>query len=144
MKPKNAKMKKKSLLWMSVLLLMSGMLCACSSDDDGEWIVGEWTASHHSKNPQSYDTDDMWFFTFKADGTGSGPFGTRTFRYEIKGNHITLNLMNVDTYYGQTTFDYKIVSRSKNEMEWDETPNDSWDNSGLYFKFYRVTPMATE
>ena len=26
-------MKKKSLLWMSVLLLISGMLCACSSDD---------------------------------------------------------------------------------------------------------------
>jgi hypothetical protein len=81
----------------------------------------------------------MWFFTFNADGTGSGPFGTRTFRYEIKGNHITLNLMNVDTYYGQTTFDYKIVSRSKNEMEWDETPNDYWDNSGLYLKFNRVT-----
>lgn len=132
-------MKKKSLLWISVLLLMSGMLCACSSDDDNEWVVGEWGAAHHSKNPQSYDTGDMWHFTFNADGTGSGSFGTKTFRYEIKGNHITLNLMNIDTYYGQTIFEFKIVSRSKNEMEWDEIPNDYWGNSGLYLKFNRVT-----
>ena len=29
-------MKKKSLLWISTLLLISGMLCACSSDEEDE------------------------------------------------------------------------------------------------------------
>ena len=35
-------MKKKSLLWMSVLLLMSGMLCACSSDDSDPLLNNNW------------------------------------------------------------------------------------------------------
>ena len=63
-------MKKKRLLWISVLLLM---LTGCSSDDDNrngdsKFIVGEWSASHHYKNPNSADTADMWDFTFNADG----------------------------------------------------------------------------
>ena len=35
-------MKKKSLLWISVLLLMSGMLCACSSDDSDLLLNNNW------------------------------------------------------------------------------------------------------
>ena len=35
-------MKKKSLLWMSVLLLISGMLCACSSDDSDPLLNNNW------------------------------------------------------------------------------------------------------
>ena len=35
-------MKKKSLLWISVLLLMSGMLCACSSDDSDPLLNNNW------------------------------------------------------------------------------------------------------
>ena len=136
-------MKKKSLLWMSMLLLISGILCACSSDEDSEnyskQIVGEWEAAHHSKNPPSGDTADMWKFTFNADGTGSWPIGTGTFRYEIKGNRITLSLTNIEAYSGQTIFEFKIVSFSKSNMEWDETPNESLGNKGLYLKFYRVT-----
>lgn len=138
-------MKKKSLLWISMLLLMSGMLCACSSDDDAgsdsdnypQTIVGEWMASHHNKNPQLYDTADMWHFTFNADGTGTGPLGTKTFRYEIERDRITLFLTNIEAYYGQTVFEYKILNLSDNDMEWDEITNDDWDYKGLYLKFHR-------
>ena len=112
-----------------------------SSDDDNidvnqKQIVGEWEASHHSKNPQYYDTCDMWNFTFNADGTGTCPFGTKTFRYEIEGNHITLHLTNIETYYGRITFEYRIVNFSKDRMEWDEIPVDGSDNS-LYLRFSR-------
>jgi len=138
-------MKKKSVLWISMLLLMSGMLCACSGDDDAgsdsgnypQTIVGEWNASHHNKNPQLFDTADMWHFTFNADGTGTGPLGTRTFRYEIKGDRITLFLTNIEAYYGQTVFEYKILNLSDNDMEWDEIPSTFMDNRGLYLKFHR-------
>jgi len=112
-----------------------------SSDDDNidvnqKQIVGEWEASHHSKNPNYGDTCDMWNFTFNADGTGTCPFGTKTFRYEIEGNHITLHLTNIETYYGQITFEYRIVNFSKDRMEWDEIPVDGSDNS-LYLRFSR-------
>ena len=131
-------MKKKSLLWLSAILLM---LAGCSSNDDvisnPKQIVGRWMASHHSKNPNSGDTADMWDFTFNADGTGSWPLATRSFRYKIEGNRITLQLMNVEAYYGQTEFTFNIVSHSKDEMEWDEIPNESWNNYGMYLKFYR-------
>ena len=113
-------MKKKSLLWLSVLLLMLAGQSSCSSDDDisnSKQIVGQWMASHHSKNPNSADTADMWDFTFNADGTGSWPLATRTFKYKIEGNRITLQLMNVEAYYGQTKFTFNIVSHSKEEME---------------------------
>lgn len=110
-------MKRKSLLWISALLLM---LTGCSSDDDNsnadnvnpKFIVGEWMASHHSKNPNSADTADMWDFSFNADGTGSWPLATRSFKYKIEGNRITLQLMNTEAYYGQTEFIFNIVSHS--------------------------------
>lgn len=135
-------MKRKNLLlWMSMLLLMLAGLSSCSSDDDiVNLIVGEWEASHHRKNPNSADTADMWNFSFDADGTGKGPLSTRSFRYEIKGNRITLHLMNIEAYYsgyGQTEFVFNIVSISKDEMEWDEIPNGYWGNNSLYLKFYR-------
>lgn len=131
-------MKKKGLLWLSALLLMLGV-SGCSNDDDisiSKQIVGQWMASHHSKNPNSADTADMWNFSFNADGTGSWPLATRSFKYKIEGNRITLQLMNVETYYGQTEHIFNIVSHSKDEMEWDEIPNENWNNYGLYLKFY--------
>lgn len=135
-------MKRKSILWISALLLM---LAGCSSDDDNsnadnvnpKFIVGEWMASHHSKNPNSADTADMWDFSFNADGTGSWPLATRSFKYKIEGNRITLQLMNTEAYYGQTEFIFDIVSHSADRMEWDEIPNENWGNYGLYLMFYR-------
>ena len=118
------------------------MLAGCSSSDDDKnqvitkLIVGEWEASHKSKNANYLDTGDMWKFTFNADGTGSGPFGTGTFRYIIEENRITLRLTNIDAYFGQITFEYKIVNFSKDRMEWDEISANGNDNS-LYLKFYR-------
>ena len=131
-------MKKKGLLWLSALLLMLGV-SGCSNDDDisiSKQIVGQWMASDHSKNPNSADTADMWNFSFNADGTGSWPLATRSFKYKSEGNRITLQLMNVETYYGQTEHIFNIVSHSKDEMEWDEIPNENWNNYGLYLKFY--------
>ena len=56
-------MNKKSIIWLCMLLLMSA---GCSSDDDYDsiivnpkLIVGEWEASHQSKNPKYGDTADM-------------------------------------------------------------------------------------
>ena len=94
-------------------------------------------ASHHSKNPNSADTADMWDFTFNADGTGTGQIGTGSFRYKIEGNRITLQLMTTEGYYGQTEFIFDIVSHSADRMEWDEIPNENWGNYGLYLMFYR-------
>jgi len=135
-------MKKKSLLWISAFLLM---LAGCNNDDDNnnvdnvnpKLIVGEWMASHHSKNTNYGNTADMWIFTFNADGTGTCPIGTGTFRYEIEGSHITLQLTNIEAYFGQTVFEYNIVSFSKDQMEWDEIPNKYWSDNSLYLKFYR-------
>ena len=100
-------MKKKRLLWISVLLLM---LTGCSSDDDNR-------------------NGDSKF--------GSWPLATRSFKYKIEGNRITLQLMNTEAYYGQTEFIFNIVSHSEDRMEWNEIPNENWDNYGLYLMFYR-------
>ena len=129
----------RKLLGISLLLLL---IASCSSDDDSDAVnplslIGEWLASHHSKNPQYADTADMWQFTFNPDGTGTGPYATRSFRYEINGNHITLHLQNIEDYYGQTVFEYDIVSFSKDRMEWDEIPNEQWSDNSKYLKFYR-------
>ena len=126
------------LLGLAVIVLMLGV-SGCSNDDDisiSKQIVGQWMAAHHYKNPNYADTADMWNFTFNADGTGSWPLATRSFKYKIEGNRITLQLMNVETYYGQTEHIFNIVSHSKDEMEWDEIPNENWNNYGLYLKFY--------
>lgn len=130
----------RKLLGIGVLLLL---LAGCSSDDDNDvidtaLIIGEWEASHHSKNPNYADTADMWRFTFNADGTGSGPFYIKSFRYTVDGNRVTLNLMNTESYYdAQTIFIYEIVRLSKNKMEWDEITQDHWQNNSMYLKFYR-------
>lgn len=132
-------MKKSIFLWMGILFLLMAGVSGCSDDDDvsnPRLIVGEWEASHQSKNPQYYDTADMWDFTFNANGTGSWPLATGSFRYKIEGNRITLRLMNTETYYGQTEFEYIIVSLSKDRMEWDEIPVNGSANS-LYLNFYR-------
>ena len=118
------------------------LLVGCSSDDgsdaaDSLSLIGEWSASHQSKNPQYADTADMWNFTFNPDGTGTGPYATKSFRYKIDGNHITLQLQNTEAYYGQTVFEYHIVSFSKDRMEWDEIPNEQWSDNSKYLKFYR-------
>ena len=129
------------LLGLAAIVLM---LAGCSSSDDDvitNQIVGQWMAAHHSKDPNSADTADMWNFSFNADGTGSWPLATRSFKYKIEGNRITLQLMNVEAYYGQTEFTFNIVSHSKDGMEWDEIPNENWNNYGLYLKFYRVAPF---
>lgn len=133
-------MKKSIFLWMGILFLSMAGVSSCSSDDDDisnpKLIVGEWEASHQNKNPKYYDTADMWDFTFNADGTGSWPLATGSFRYKIEGNRITLRLMNTETYYGQTEFEYIIVSLSKDRMEWDEIPANGSDYS-RYLKFSR-------
>ena len=121
-----------------LLLLLAG----CSSDDDSYAVdslslIGKWEASHQSKNPKYADTADMWQFTFNLDGTGTGPYATKSFRYKINGNHITLHLQNIEAYYGQTVFEYNIVSFSKDRMEWDEIPNEHWGDNSLRLKFYR-------
>jgi hypothetical protein len=132
-------MKKKSVLLLGVLLLT---LAGCSSDDnivDPIYLVGEWEAAHHSNNPDVFDSADLWPFTFNFDGTGTGPIGTGTFRYEVNGKRITLHLMNIETYYGRTVFQYDIESYSIDEMEWEEIPDQYWNDSGygLHLKFYR-------
>ena len=132
-------MSMRKLLSIGVLLLL---LAGCNSDDDSDAVsplslIGEWSASHHSKNPKYADTAEMWPFTFYPDGTGTGPYATKSFRYKINGNHITLHLQNIEAYYGQTVFEYDIVSFSKDRMEWDEIPNEQWGDNSLYLKFYR-------
>ena len=135
-------MNKKSIIWLCMLLLMSA---GCSSDDDYDsiivnpkLIVGEWEASHQSKNPKYGDTADMISFKFNADGTGSSElFSTKSFRYEIEGNRITVHLTNTESYYGQIVFEYTIVKLSRDEMEWDEIPNEYWSDNSLYLRFSR-------
>lgn len=125
-------------------LLMAVMVAGCSDDEkdvvvSDRSIVGEWMASHHSVNPNYGDTADMWNFTFHADGTGTGsPFpATGAFKYEIDGNHITLRLMNTEAYYGRIVFEFKVVSISKDMMEWEEIPDKDWSDNSLYLIFRR-------
>ncbi len=138
-------MKKEIVFILSGLLLL--MVMGCSSDKmdnednivvDSKLIIGEWMASHHSKNPNYGDTADMWDFTFYADGTGSSRhIPTGYFRYEIKGDHIILRLINTESYEGQTVFEYEITSFSKDNMEWDEILDERWGNNSQYLRFHR-------
>lgn len=136
-------MKKNSIEHCALLLLLLLMLTGCSSDDDNtvvvnrNQIVGQWLVSHHSKNPNYGDYGDMWLFTFNADGTGTWPLGTGTFTYEVNGNRVHVRLTDTYAYYGQTEFDFIIVSCSETQMEWDEIPNEYWGNDGMYLKLYR-------
>ena len=137
-------MKMKKLAAYLLPLLMAVMVAGCSDDEkdvvvSDKSIVGEWMASHHSVNPNYGDTADMWNFTFRADGTGTGsPFpATGAFKYEIDGNHITLRLMNTEAYYGRIVFEFKVVSISKDMMEWEEIPDKDWGDNSLYLIFRR-------
>lgn len=135
---------KLSILFCTLFALT---LTSCSSDKmdnednivvDSKLIIGEWMASHHSKNPNYGDTADMWDFTFYADGTGSSRhIPTGSFRYEIKGDHIILRLINTESFEGQTVFEYEITSFSKDNMEWDEILDERWGNNSQYLRFHR-------
>ena len=62
-------MKEKSLLWISVLLLMSGMLCACSSheDDETSTLCGYWKVISDNQN-EIKDNNSQGGLCFKNDG----------------------------------------------------------------------------
>ena len=72
-------MKKISILWMSLLLLM---VAGCSNDDEGSGyitpnsLLGKWETAHRSNNPDVFDTADLWEFIFLADGTGVSDIST--------------------------------------------------------------------
>lgn len=142
-------MKRRSILYLSVLLLI---LAGCSNDDDKvnsyelADLIGEWDVAHSSNNPNVFDTDDMWFFHFNSDGTGTCTIATRTFRYEVSGKRVTLYFTNTESYYGQTVFEFNIESSSKDGMEWDEIPDKYWNNNGygLHLKFYREYEIAID
>ena len=112
-------MKKNSILWMSLLLLM---VAGCSNDDEGSGyitpnsLLGKWEAAHRSNNPDVFDTADLWEFIFLADGTGVSDISTRQFKYEIKGNHILLHFLGTEAYYGQVEYEFEIVSYSYDLM----------------------------
>ena len=62
-------MKEKSLLWISVLLLMSGMLCACSSheEDETSTLCGYWKVISDNQN-EIKDNNSQGGLCFKNDG----------------------------------------------------------------------------
>ena len=62
-------MKKKRLLWMSMLLLISGMLCACSSDDEitDKDLVGYWKVISDNQT-EIKDNNSQGGLCFKNDG----------------------------------------------------------------------------
>ena len=118
---------------VAIALMMAMAMTACSSDDevDANYIVGEWKAAYHSKNPRYGDLATMLPFTFNADGTGSCRYG-KTFRYKIQGHGITL------TYSEQTVDEYLIVSISEDRMTWEEIPSYPLVDNSLYLTFYRT------
>ena len=133
-------MKKNSILWMSLLLLM---VAGCSNDDEGSGyitpnsLLGKWEAAHRSNNPDVFDTADLWEFIFLADGTGVSDISTRQFKYEIKGNHILLHFLGTETYYGQVEYEFEIESYSYDIMEWEEINLGYPGNNTQHLKFYR-------
>ena len=69
-------MKKKRLLWMSMLLLISGMLCACSSDEEDETsmstaetsdLLGYWKVIANNQT-EIKDNNSQGGLCFKNDG----------------------------------------------------------------------------
>ena len=122
-------MKKNLIFCLSALLMLVFGMSSCSSDDekDGDTVVnpflllGEWSASHQSMNPDYGDTCDMWAFSFKADGTGTSMLGTHQFRYELKDNHIVLHYQAQENVcFVQLDFEYEIASVSKDRMDLSE------------------------
>lgn len=138
-------MKKNLIFCLSALLMLVFGMSSCSSDDekDGDTVVnpflllGEWSASHQSMNPDYGDTCDMWAFSFKADGTGTSELGTHQFRYELKDNHIVLHYQAQENVcFVQLDFEYEIASVSKGRMEWYLIDSNS-GNRVQYLVFYR-------
>ena len=137
-------MKKNLIFCLSALLMLVFGMSSCSSDDekDGDTVVnpflllGEWSASHQSMNPDYADTCDMWAFSFKADGTGTSELGTHQFRYELKGNHIILHYQANEIFDDQLDLEYEIASVSKDRMEWYLIDTDS-GNRVQHLVFYR-------
>lgn len=137
-------MKKSFILCLGAMLMLVFCMSSCSSDDekDGDTVVnpflllGEWSASHQSLNPDYGDTCDMWAFSFKADGTGTSELGTRQFRYELKGNHIILHYQANEIFDDQLDLEYEIASVSKDRMEWYLIDSDS-GNRMQHLVFYR-------
>ena len=133
-------MKKISILWLSLLLLM---VAGCSNDDESSGyitpdnLLGKWEAAHHSNNPGAFDTADLWEFIFYADGTGVSDISTRQFKYEIKGNHIFLHFLGTETYYGQVEYEFKIESYSYDIMEWEEINRTFSGRNTIHLKLYR-------
>ena len=130
---------------LSALLMLVFGMSSCSSDDekDGDTVVnpflllGEWSASHQSMNPDYGDTCDMWAFSFKADGTGTSVLYTHQFRYELKGSHIVLHYQAQENIcFVQLDWEYEIASVSKDRMEWYLIDSNS-GNRVQYLVFYR-------
>ena len=141
-------MKKDLILCLSALmmLIIGISISSCSSSDDEKdnntvitpiLLVGEWSASHQSMNPDYADTCDMWAFSFKADGTGTSELGTHQFRYELKGSYIVLHYQAQENIcFVQLDWEYEIASVSKDRMEWYLIDSNS-GNRVQYLVFYR-------
>lgn len=139
-------MKKILILYLGAMLMLVFCMSSCSNSDDEKdnnmvvspmLLLGEWSASHQSMNPDYGDTCDMWAFSFKADGTGTSELGTHQFRYELKGSHIVLHYQAQENIcFVQLDFEYEIASVSKDRMEWYLIDTDS-GNRVQYLVFYR-------
>ena len=139
-------MKKDLILCLSALMMLIIGISSCSNSDDEKdnnmvvspmLLLGEWSASHQSMNPDYGDTCDMWAFSFKADGTGTSELGTHQFRYELKDNHIVLHYQAQENIcFVQLDWEYEIASVSKDRMEWYLIDSNS-GNRVQYLVFYR-------
>ena len=74
----------RTVIMAFVLVLALGMFTACSSDDDGEALVGRWLSN---VNDFQYD--------FHAGGTGVRgvyPAGMEEFRWRIERGYLIMNI----------------------------------------------------
>ena len=139
-------MKKSFILCLGAMLMLVFCMSSCSNSDDEKdnnmvvspmLLLGEWSASHQSMNPDYGDTCDMWAFSFKADGTGTSVLYTHQFRYELKDNHIVLHYQAQENIcFVQLDWEYEIASVSKDRMEWYLIDSNS-GNRVQYLVFYR-------
>ena len=138
-------MKKNLILCLGALLMLAIGMSSCSKSDDEKdnnmvvspmLLLGDWSASHQSMNPDYGDTCDMWAFSFKADGTGTSMLYTHQFRYELKGSHIVLHYQANEIFDDHLDFEYEIASVSKDRMEWYLIDSNS-GNRVQYLVFYR-------
>ena len=175
-------MKKKSLLWISALLLM---LAGCSSSDDND-TNNESTLYKKTWKLVSYGNESNailkeangfeYIIVFLPDGTYTGwAYGNKMGgKYNCTGHQISLShpimtmldyessdpdefylthLCDVSTYaindrelrlyYSKDEyFKFRLLESATYDESllpgcWDEIPNESWGNYGLYLKFYR-------